>query len=555
MADSDELAIEGRVEQVREGVLEGWTWSPGDAERMRVRVLLDGSELGDTVAELSRPTLVAAGVGDGRHGFRFELPDGAAQPGRHLLRVQVDQHALAPAAGFTVSTEREHSQWRGVRFAIDHPDAPAAQPAIDGRVEQVRDGVLEGWAWCPDWPQERLGLRILLDGEEVGATIAELRRPSLQEAGIGDGAHAFRFELPVDRAHPGRRTLRVEAAGEALEPAAGFVVENGRSDDPWYGARFSLEPLEATVMQPIASPPAHVKDPSDRGTPQTAPAVLGLDGWLFDGAILAAGAAPDALARLEGRVASLLDTLDQLDGRVTQTGVKLLPVLVPTKEFVYRGRLAASVRGGVNTRPGYMVARGLADHSRLDTLDLLPALMAGGERQPVFSPTFGTLSDWGSFCAYRGLIKRVAMILPGISSPIALDASRVLSAPAKRWKGEVAMATETGLVPCPAEQLPEPPSEPVVVAPEGGAQRTPHEHLARLEAAFVLGWEQPRNRDLGRALFVGDPAHAPLVEWAARHFRFTVLIGADSPVIDLIALERPDVIVYLVQERVLLTPA
>jgi hypothetical protein len=427
--------------------------------------------------------------------------------------------------------------------------------AIDGRVELVRDGVLEGWAWSPTWPDERIELRILLDGEDLGSTIAELPRPSLQEAGIGDGAHAFRFELPAASAHPGRRTLRVEAAGEALAPAAAFAVENGRSDDPWYGARFSLEPPRTSAPQTPGSTP-DLEDPGgDRGSPQTAPAVLGLDGWLFDGAILGAAAAPDALARLEGRVASLLDTLDQLDGRVSQTGVKLLPVLVPTKEFVYRDRLAAATLGAVKVRPGHLVARGLADHSRLDALDLLPALLAGAERQLVFSPTSAALSDWGSFCAYRGLIKRVAMILPGISSPFALDASRILSAPAKRWHGEVAIATDNGLVPCPPEQLPAPPSEPVVVTPEGGAERTPHEHLARLETAFALGWEQPRNRDLGRVLFVGDPTHEALVEWAARHFRFTVLIGADSPVIDLVALERPDVIVYLVQERSLLMPA
>ena len=76
------------------------------------------------------------------------------------------------------------------------------------------------------------------------------------------------------------------------------------------------------------------------------------------------------------------------------------------------------------------------------------------------------------------------------------------------------------------------------------------------QASEELGiQEEIIRRDLGRVLFVGDPTHEALVEWAARHFRFTVLIGADSPVIDLVALERPDVIVYLVQERSLLMPA
>jgi colanic acid/amylovoran biosynthesis glycosyltransferase len=558
MTEGDELPIEGRVEQVHEGVLEGWAWSPEAAgERVQLRVSLDGKELGRTVAELPRPTLAEAGVGDGSHGFRFVLPDDAAQPGRNLLRVDAGKYAMPPAAGFSVSTERDDSQWKGVRFSIDHPDAPVAgEPAIEGRVEQVRDGVLEGWAWSPSWPSERLQVRIILDDEEVGTAIAELPRPSLATAGIGDGAHAFRFELPTASAHPGSRTLCIDAAGAWLAPASRFVVESGRSDDPWYGARFTIGPLEATAREQSGNGVVHAQDLRGVGeTPDAAPAVAGLDGWLFDGAALQAAGAQDTLAHVEARVASLLDALDQLDGRVAQTGVKLLPVLVPTKELLYRDQLPAAAATAVASRPGELVARGLADHKTLDVLDLLPALHAGAEQRHVFSPTFAKLSEWGSFYAYRAVIKRVAMILPGIPPPVELDASMVLTAPARRWQGPVAVATDAGLVQCLPEELPEPPNEPVVMAPAGAAERTPREHLARLGASFALGWEQSRNRDLGRVLFVGGPEHEALVEWAARHFRFTILIGADSPVIDLVALERPDLIVYLVEERSLLTPA
>ncbi len=60
------------------------------------------------------------------------------------------------------------------------------------------EGVVEGWCWDAESPAEQLRVNINVDGKIVGAAIAGLFRDDLKSAGIGDGAHHFRFILPFD---------------------------------------------------------------------------------------------------------------------------------------------------------------------------------------------------------------------------------------------------------------------------------------------------------------------------------------------------------------------
>ncbi len=543
MAGEDETTVKGRVERVRDGVVEGWAWNPSAADRrLEVRVRLDGQEVGATVAELPRPSLAAAGIGDGVHAFRFVLPATLASPGQHSLRVDSSDVALPAAVGFVVESERDDGGWNGARFTVESPEPhdlglsrDEEKLAVEGRVEQVRNGIVDGWAWCPGMAAERVQLRVLLDDQDVGEAIAELPRPSLAAAGIGDGEHAFRFVLPSATATPGEHTLRVQADGTALPAAGGFVVHADDSD-PWYAARFTVQ----------------LGDEPDETSKPAAPALVGRDGWLFDGAAAGAWSERDAIAATDTGVSPLLDLLDQVQQRVAEAGVKLLVVLNPPKEHIYRDRLPREVREANAERPADVVIRGMMAHPVLDPLDLLPALQVGAEQYPVSMPTAPLLSDWGSYCAYRAIIKRVAMIVPGVPPPIELARSDVRTVASRRWTGPAVVATETGLVSCTPEGLPEPPRVPVVVHPPGVVARTPHEHLARIGADFVVGWEQPDREQLARVVLVGDPAFEPVADWAARHFRFTLLVGTDAPVIDLVSLERPDVVVFLVDESLLL---
>lgn len=99
----------------------------------------------------------------------------------------------------------------------------AETEAVVGYVEQLSDRQLTGWVWCPARPDSRLAVRVLLDGALLATELADLPRPSLVAAGIGDGRYGFRVQLPPRKAADGPHALRVETdTGVVLPRARGF---------------------------------------------------------------------------------------------------------------------------------------------------------------------------------------------------------------------------------------------------------------------------------------------------------------------------------------------
>ncbi len=80
-------SYQGHLDGMDGGVAWGWARDAGRVERVTVEVRLDGRSVAKVRAELPRPDLVVAGIGDGRYGFNLILPDGVLDGGRHELRV------------------------------------------------------------------------------------------------------------------------------------------------------------------------------------------------------------------------------------------------------------------------------------------------------------------------------------------------------------------------------------------------------------------------------------------------------------------------------------
>lgn len=83
--------------------------------------------------------------------------------------------------------------------ALQRPDAsPAPRPAADirGLVDNATPDRLYGWAWNASAAGERVAIEARLAGSMVHATLADLARPDLAKAGVGDGCHAF--EIPLE---------------------------------------------------------------------------------------------------------------------------------------------------------------------------------------------------------------------------------------------------------------------------------------------------------------------------------------------------------------------
>jgi hypothetical protein len=216
---------------VGDGTVSGWAWRP-QAPRWRVgvRAILDGKEVAAGIADRERPTLARDGIGDGRHGFRFELPSPRGM-GRHTLRVEAEDVPLAPAARYALISERKSDAWDGIELSVDgSPAVPEGAPLL-GRIEDLHDGAVSGWVWSPSAPEWRPWVRVTVDGEDVGGGFADLHRASLVAMGIGDGGHGFSIELPSRPASREPLHLCIEAGGGVtLRAAAAFASD---TDGAW----------------------------------------------------------------------------------------------------------------------------------------------------------------------------------------------------------------------------------------------------------------------------------------------------------------------------------
>lgn len=197
----------GRVEKVESGTVTGWAWCPAaPAWRIGIRAILDGEDAGRVVADLPRPSLAQAGIGDGRHGFRLPMVAGDASSDHHTLRIETDSgFVLASASSFTAG-----STLSGGELALDDSPGGGGQLQVVGFIEEVTAECVSGWAWWPAIPEARLAVWAIVDGQEVAMAVAGLPRPSLVTAGVGDGRYGFRIQLPGKSASAKPRSLRVE---------------------------------------------------------------------------------------------------------------------------------------------------------------------------------------------------------------------------------------------------------------------------------------------------------------------------------------------------------
>ena len=84
-----------------------------------------------------------------------------------------------------------------------------------GYVDKVSDGVVEGWAWNSAEPDKKVTVSLFVEGAAAVSGVADLERPDLQAAGIGDGKCGFRLQLPYSHAGLGERPGWVQMSGAA----------------------------------------------------------------------------------------------------------------------------------------------------------------------------------------------------------------------------------------------------------------------------------------------------------------------------------------------------
>lgn len=142
-----------------------------------------------------------------------------------ILPVKLGGEGAVPAIGS-----------RPVSFPGDITPPPAAR--LTGYLDQVEGAArleagklhimgtgpirFSGWLHAPDWPGAAVAIEARVDGQAVAVGAAELARPDLAAAGIGDGRHGFSIEVDV-AALAGKSTLALAGFENPAGPIGGTM--------------------------------------------------------------------------------------------------------------------------------------------------------------------------------------------------------------------------------------------------------------------------------------------------------------------------------------------
>jgi glycosyltransferase involved in cell wall biosynthesis len=173
--------LRGSVDRASWASVEGWVWDPKrPKERIQVEVLEGDTPLATAIANIVRPDLIPASIGDGRHGFHIALRPGLLSQGPHTLHLRCADSGL-PVPGSPVVVQPASSD-RG------------APPRW--HVDQFSDRAVTGWIAPNGGAARHCTVALKEGGRLLVRAIASQFRSDLLSAGIGDGCYAFELRMP-----------------------------------------------------------------------------------------------------------------------------------------------------------------------------------------------------------------------------------------------------------------------------------------------------------------------------------------------------------------------
>jgi YD repeat-containing protein len=169
----------------------GWAWDSAQPNTPIIVTLFDGSQpVASILADQYRADLVAAGIGDGRHGFSMPLPDSLRDGATHTLSVQVQ------GTGFTLGSSPK--------------TISSCTVAYDGAISSADCDQITGWAWDSQRPTTPIDVDIYVDGVFRARESADTYDATLNK---GDNRHRFRLPTPVAARDGQAHSITVRPAG------------------------------------------------------------------------------------------------------------------------------------------------------------------------------------------------------------------------------------------------------------------------------------------------------------------------------------------------------
>ena len=278
------------------------------------------------------------------------------------------------------------------------------------------------------------------------------------------------------------------------------------------------------------------------GTAPTEELVVGRDGWFFYGD-------RDAVAHYRRidplRPGELVRWQTVLEGRrdwLAERGIAYVVVLVPDKHEFYAEYMPPSLPLAEGSRPLDQLAHRLAEHSTVEVVDLREALEHEKKNKRVYHKTDTHWNQVGAYAAYQAILARLRDLVPSLASAEV----REVEYGQKRVPG-LGLASLVGLEHVLVEEdltaeLTHPRAEIALEYRPRYAQRV------RRQTPFAHGVPDPA---LPRAVMFRDSFGNALIPYLSEHFRRILYVWDRDVDPDVVAREKPDVVIQQIVGRLL----
>lgn len=132
LAKQQNCGLRGYLDRVSRSRIEGWAedeTQPGAP--LSLLILVNDVLVARVLANRYRPDLAAAGIGDGRHGFQFDLPEPLSSEERYIFRVRREADGVdlerSPAVLDPAPTDRAEDVFEPAQFSGGRRSPPFAE--------------------------------------------------------------------------------------------------------------------------------------------------------------------------------------------------------------------------------------------------------------------------------------------------------------------------------------------------------------------------------------------------------------------------------------------
>ncbi|MGM9507463.1 putative Ig domain-containing protein [Larkinella sp. GY13] len=121
--------------------------------------------------------------------------------------------------------------------------------SFEGYLDKVECGTIRGWVWDRNKPNTPLTVEFYTDGAVWGSVVANIYRVDLKNAGKGNGAHAYSFEVPNELKNNTTHLIRARVSGSTYD-----LKDSGKPLTCPSPVRLSAESSEGLQVTVLGNP-------------------------------------------------------------------------------------------------------------------------------------------------------------------------------------------------------------------------------------------------------------------------------------------------------------